>query len=404
MLLRCVDAKTFILPDGRTIDSVGLVAMREELPAFSRSANSSSEAELIVCTLSIPAHKCLLAQVPVGKREAKVLRKTLLWTFEEALLEPAEAEHFAIGVIAGGSAAVCVVNKSWFEEVLANLAAAGIRPTAAVPEILLVPWQPGQWSLLIEDRPGSTQVCLVRFSHCEGVVCSLHNLQFILQAKLNEHADSAESVVIFADAATASVVRNQLPALLQSRVETRPCIDWMKLEPAEAELNLLQDEFAPRLPWQRWWKQWRLVAMLAAALLATDLVATILQTAKVERTTSAIETDIVELFQSVQPEAAVIDPQLQLERAVATLGGDEKNGFTELLERMAPALESSAGIEVQNLDYDSGTGELQMVIVSEGFAAAETLRAQLQNLGLDAELLGSSSEGARNRSRLRVGS
>jgi hypothetical protein len=44
-----------------------------------------------------------------------------------------------------------------------------------------------------------------------------------------------------------------------------------------------------------------------------------------------------------------------------------------------------------------------LVIVSDSFAAAEMLRAELQRLGLDAELLGSSSEGARNRSRLRIG-
>jgi general secretion pathway protein L len=403
VLLRCVDSGTFILPDGRLLDTAGLVAAREELLTAVRGTKPSQGSEIVDCTLAIPAQKCLLAQVPVSRQEVRMLRKTLPWTLEESLLEPAESAHFAIGKIMEDMALICVINKSWFAAVLSDLALAGIRPGVVVPEILLVPWQPGQWSLLIENRNGAVFTCLIRFGECDGLVCNLDNLQFILQARLNEKAETPESIVLFANAETSSVVRENLPSLLQARIRTSPPAIWSKIDVPSTGMNLLQEEFAPRIPWQRWCKEWRMVGMLTAALLVTDIVATVLQTAKVERARAAVEADIVELFQSVQPDAVIVDPQLQLERAVATLGGGKQVGLTKLLDSMAPALESLIAVEVQNLDYSSSTGELQMTIVSDSFAAAETLRADLQSLGLDAELLGSSSEGTRNRSRLRVG-
>jgi general secretion pathway protein L len=286
--------------------------------------------------------------------------------------------------------------------VLAELSAAGIHPATVVPEILLLPWQKGQLSLFIENQTGAEARCLIRFGECEGMACSLQNLQFVLQVLLNETAEAPENIVLFAHAETAAIVRQQLPPLLQSRVTLQPLLAWQTLATSNVDLNLLQGAFAPRLPWHHWWRQWRLVAMLLVGLLITDVVATTLQAAKVRQATAAIDEQIVDLFRSVQPDAAIVDPRLQLERAVTALGGRTHEGLTELLDRMAPALEASPAIQVQNLDYNSSTGELQLVIVSEGFAAAEALRAGLQSLGLEAELLGSSSEGTSSRSRLRV--
>src|SRR5687767_4338266 len=118
VLLRCLDIGTYTLPDGQLLDAAGLVAMHEKLSISSRNMNGHRDNSTDY-TLTIPAQKCLLTSVPVAKHEAALLRKTLPWVLEERLLEPAETQHFALGKIMGNTAAVCVVNSSWFAAVLA---------------------------------------------------------------------------------------------------------------------------------------------------------------------------------------------------------------------------------------------------------------------------------------------
>ncbi len=401
VLLRCIDTDKFILPDGELADSL-LLAERQAHGLGVDNDASSTAVNAGGWVLSVPAHKCLLTDVTVTKREIALLRKTLPWALEERLLEPAESQHFAVGTVRGETAAVCVINGAWLTAVLAGLSTAGIHPTTVVPQVLLLPWLAGEWSVAIDHEQGAETVCLIRFGESSGIACSWNNLHFVLQSLLNQTAETPEKISLFADSDSTTEALAHMPPLLQSRVATNSPVDWQHLANTHANMNLLQGPFAPRLPWRHWWQQWRLVAVLLLGLLVTDIVATALQTRKIQRMTAAVDTEIVDLFRSVQPEAAIVDPRLQLERAVATLGGSSHGGLTKLLERLAPALESSPAIQIQNLDYDSTSGELQLVIVSEGFTAAEELRAALQNLGLEAELLGSSSEGSSNRSRLRV--
>ena len=153
MLLRCMNSGTFVLHYCQVLYQERLVVMREQLLASSRSRNTSSTlANAADYTLVIPADKCLLTTIPVAKHEVRLLRKTLPWVLEERLLEPAETQHFAIGDIRDDRAAVCVINSSWLASVLTELSSAGITPTAVVPEILLLPWQQGQISVVVQNR------------------------------------------------------------------------------------------------------------------------------------------------------------------------------------------------------------------------------------------------------------
>ena len=108
-------------------------------------------------------------------------------------------------------------------------------------------------------------------------------------------------------------------------------------------------------------------------------------------------------YRSVAPDGAVVDPRLQLEQAIVALGGSAHPGFLTLLSRMQPVLAALPQARVASFDYDGSSGELQFTVETQDFAAAETLRSRLQELGLNAELLGSTSDGANSRTRLKVG-
>lgn|GEM_PF-663429 len=406
MLLRCLDINSFELPDGRVMDVIALghelsqSASGQQRPTTMRKIPATD-----VLTLVIPAQFCLATSVAVTKHEAPLLASTLPWTLEDRLIESPETLHFATGQINQGKAHVTVVSLSWMTELQAALGSANISPTAVVSEFSLLPWQEGQWTLLLEQDVGKAVRCVLRAGEYQGFVCVLSNLHFSLQLFLNENPQTPSDLVIYAVAELAQNVQQHLPALLQTKYTVLHQTWWQTIQPAiskQSVSNLLQGKFAPRFPWQHWWQQWRLVASLVLGLLVTDVVATVWQTKNVQQATAANDAGIVELFRSVQPDAVMVDPQLQLERAVAALGGNQHPRLTTLLQRMAPALEKMSATEIQSLDYNHNTGELQLVIVTDGFAAAEALRASLQALGLQTDLLGSSSEGSRSRSRLRV--
>ena len=111
--------------------------------------------------------------------------------------------------------------------------------------------------------------------------------------------------------------------------------------------------------------------------------------------------ETVALYRQAQPQGELVDPVLQLQQLVSASGGSEQR-LLPLLSRMAPVLATEPGSTVEALDFDAATGELQVELRSSGLSVIESLRSKLQAAGLVAELVGSSSEGNTNRSRLRV--
>jgi general secretion pathway protein L len=400
VLLRCLDTDCFMLPDGHTCDAATVAAVLDGM----RPAGTGRHAVAIAPDLLLPAARCLLTTVPVARHEARLLHRTLPWRLEDRLLEPAGELHFATSAVRQGHADVCAVNKAWLAEVLAALAAAGLQPRRAVSELLQLPWHSSQWTVLMPATDSAP--CLVRHGRHAGFACAATNLQLALQLLLNESPEPPHALVVYAAPDLDFVATDLLPPLLLTRLQLQrqEARDLLQTALPEPTCNLLQGAFAPRLPLARWWQQWRIAALLLVALLLTDVTLTGLQTRALAQQTAAAEAELLALFRSVQPEGAVVNPRLQLQQAIAGLGGRVQPGFLTLLGRMAPALAAQPGAAIRSLDYSAATGELGLLVETPGFAAAESLRMNLQQAGLQAELLGSSSDGSRSLTRLRVGS
>lgn len=393
MLLRCLESGRFALSEGPPLTAPELAArLRTTLAA------QGSPADL---HLLLPAARCLVTTLPVAKHEVRLLAKTLPWTLEERLLEPAEQMHVAHGPVVNGLAPATAINAAWLQQVLAALAAAGLKAQAASSELLLLPWQAGHWSVFIPTDAGAP--VLVRHGAHAGFACARANLRTALQLLLNESHEAPRQLVLITEAAAAVDTSVVVPVLLQSRLALqRQSFAQLLHTPPLLACNFLQGRFAPPLPLAAWWRQWRLAAALLAGLLVTDLALSGYESVRLQREAERSEAELLSLYRSVQPDGLIVDPRLQLEQALAALGGGQ-TGLLSLLTRMAPALQAAPDALVQNLEYDSSSGEVQVQILTADFAAAENLRSRLQQLGLQAELLGSSSDGAGSRTRLRVG-
>lgn len=392
MLLRCLESGLFALSDSQPLTATQVAT---------RVRGNMTPVTPAPLHLLLPAPRCLVTTVPVAKHETRLIALTLPWTLEERLLEPVEQLHFAHGPVAAGAAPVTVINSAWLQQVLGELRAAGLEPQSACSDISLLPWQGGQWTVFIPAAADAA--VLVRHGEHAGFACARANLQTALQLLLNEHNEPPHHFTVIAEA-SAPVDDALFPALLQSRVMLqRQSLEQRMRAAVLPTCNLLQGRFAPPLPWAQWWRQWRLAAAVLAALLVTDLALSAYATFSLNREAERNEAALLALYRSVQPDGVVVDPRLQLEQALAAVGATGQDSFLALLSRMAPALQASPDATVQNLEYDGSTGDLQVQLLTSDYAVAETLRTRLQQLGLQAELLGSSSDSAGSRTRLRVG-
>jgi type II secretion system protein L len=395
VLLRCVEPGRYVVDGER--DAPPLTAV--EVAARLRGRLTPQNAPDLHVLL--PAARCLVTTLPVAKHEQKHLHSTLPWTLEERLLEPAEQMHCAHGPVVAGVASVAAINAAWLQQVLDDLRAAGLQPQSACSELFLLPWQAGLWSVYLPAA--SDAPVLVRHGAHAGFACARSNLHTALQLLLNEHGEAPRQVVVLAEAATQIDNAALFPVLLQARlVPQRQSAAQLMGAMTLPDCNLLQGRFAPALPWAAWWRQWRVAAALFAGLLLTDLALSAYQAFRLNRAAAGHEAAVIELYRSVQPDGVVVDPRLQLEQALAAVGAAGQEGFLSLLSRMAPALQATPDARVQNIEYDGTSGDLQLQVLTTDLAA-ENLRAQLRQQGLEAELLGSSNDSAGNRTRLRVG-
>ena len=121
-----------------------------------------------------------------------------------------------------------------------------------------------------------------------------------------------------------------------------------------------------------------------------------------ENRNGELRAQIEQAYRKAIPRGAVLDPEKQLRRQVNVMTGASGQGFVSLLGQIGPVLGAVDGLILQSLNYNEKQSEVRLTIVAASFDDVETARADLEALGLKAELTGSSSEGDKTRARLRV--
>jgi type II secretion system protein L len=178
----------------------------------------------------------------------------------------------------------------------------------------------------------------------------------------------------------------------------------MLSEPAVPPLNLLQGDFALRLPLKRWWRQWRAVAAVFAVALALQLAATYLDYLGLKRENLALRAAVEESYRKAFPRGAVVDAEKQLHRQLDALrGSGQTGGFVSLMSRVGEVIAGRPGTTIASINYNDRGDEMRMNIIATDYETVEQVRAAINGAGLEAEMESSSAQGDRVRARLRVG-
>lgn len=390
--------KTTLLINPGPGDQFAWRAVGEELPRSGSAAELAAdpavpEAELV---LIVPAQKVLLQSVAFEAHERRLLRQTVPYSLEEELVDDVAEQHFALGAVGDGEVPVAVVERQWLAEWLQRCAGAGLDIKRALPEQLLLPWRPGCWSL----APGAER-WLVRVGPYRGFALEPDSAALALQLMLDSAAELPQRLLV-CGAEPDPALLAQLPELLRGIVERSDAPAPHLPAPGEATLNLLQGPFARTLPWQRWWREWRLPAQVLGAALVVQLLVGGLQHHQLEKRNLALRQQIEQVYRGVEPRGVVNNPELQLQRKVKTLQGQGGAGFMPLLQQVGAALKSVPGIQVQNLTYSERQGEIRLSLTAPSFKDAESVRTAIAGKGLDAQLVGSNADGDKTRAQLRI--
>jgi type II secretion system protein L len=356
-------------------------------------AAAAADAELV---LAVPAQRALLREVTVAAHERRLLRQTVPYSLEEELVDDVDGQHFAFGPLQGGRVPVAIVGRAWLASALERAAAAGLDIRRIVPEQLLLPWREGCWTLLAE--PGRW---VVRAGPWRGFALEPEAAALALQLLLDDAESVPRQLLVYSDEAPETLLP-QLPELLRGVAELHAAGELPP--PAAAPLiDLRQGAFARALPWRRWWRSWRWpLAAVAVAVVVQFAVAAVQHWQLSERNLE-LRRQIEQVYRSVEPQGAVVEPERQLRRKVQALQGQSAGALLPLLEQVGGALRSIDGIALQNLTYSERQGEVRLNLSAPSFADVEKLRQALAAKGLRAELVGSNADGDRTRAQMRIG-
>jgi len=348
---------------------------------------------------AVPGQDVRLLRLPITADERKHIVKSLPFMLEEQVAADIDDLQFAYHALDKTHLGVAVCSMQKMAEWQALLDGyPGINRW--VPEPLLLPWQEGEWCLLLE---GDNAV--IRTGLCEGCSIERNMVQALLASAL-QGAASPQAVIVYGADQVADTAL--LPTDLQDAVQWRRGNFYSALMLSESVgtsvLNLLQGAYAPRLPLARWWRQWRAVAAVFAIAFSLHLLATYVDYRSLKNENLALRTAVQDSYRKAYPRGAVVDAEKQLRRQLDALHGSaQSSGFVSLMDQVGSVIATRPGTTIVSINYNDKGDEMRMNIVAADFEAVEQMRADINEAGLQAVMESSSAQGDQVRARLRVG-
>jgi len=350
----------------------------------------------------IEAEDATVKTVAFDDHERKLLRQTIPYSLEDDSVDDVDELHFSLGIANGDSMPLAIVSKNLLEKISSDLAQDEIEVGEFLSELHCIPWQENSWSLLVDGERW-----LVRSGQHEGFALQPEIACQAMQILLDGAGLTPQRLTIYCQQESQADVVEFIPDKLRGIVEWQMASYWQVMSQGfidneKIAINLLQGEFAPKLPWNKWWLNWRVVAAFLMTAILIQLVASYTELSVLEGRNIALRAEIEKHYRSAVPTGAVMDPERQLRRKVNALKGSNGAGFVALLVQIGPVLKTIDGVSLQSLNYSEKQSEFRLTILAPGFNDVETVRAGLEKLGLVAELTGSSADGSNTRARLRI--
>lgn len=389
-VVRFIDGELYWYPPGSS-EPPRRLADEEELTRM-ESLAAARRAPLI---LAVPGADVRLQEMAITAAEKRHIRNSLPFMLEDEFASDLEDLHIAMQTLGKLSLAVASCEHSRMQE---WAEAVQDLPVLAqwVPEPLLLPWQAGELTLVIE----SGQV-LARSGACTGFSVETDMAQALLAAM---DKDDILTVVAYGEHQESDMA--VIPEGMRDRLQWRVggfSAALMLAEESRQRLNLRQGIYGPSLPLDLWWRQWRWPAAAVAAAFVVQVLANYVDYSQLEAENLRMRQQIQDSYREVIPRGAVVDPEKQLGRQLAELKGDAHGGsFVALMDRIGRVVNAHKGAQLSSVNFSNRLGDVRINLLAPDFPAVESIRTQLADAGLEAELENSNAQGEQVRARLKV--
>jgi general secretion pathway protein L len=313
------------------------------------------------------------------------------------LTEDVDQLSFAIGHRRGsGATPVAVVSRSVLQGWIADLSAAGLEPQAIYPDISLMPENPGQTVLWLENdrlavrRPGAMPFAVELAPVKEALVVA-SVIGDPLQA--SEEPKPKESAILYVTREDWARVQDEFEQLLEEFASLKVQLlsdgplPWLArgMNTADA-VNLLQGEFSRTADYSERWRRWRLAAGLAAALLVVHVAAQALQIRQAKHESAALDSEISQVFSSAMPGDKLADPRRQMQSKLERIrkSGAGPQHFLRTLQTLSGALAVTPKTTISALSYRENA--LDMTLNAPSLAELSQLTQFVGKEGLAAEI------------------
>ena len=342
--------------------------------------------------LVAPGETVLLHPTVVPSRKRSTWARAVPYALEDQVVEDIEALHFVLGNAPDGDRLpVAVVGHATLRAWLETCAQSGLTPAVVVPEPLLLPWQDGDWSVLLENRRA-----VVRLGRWDGFTTERETLGLLLAQALAEVGDDKPRRLRLWG--TAGDFSEAAVAELDREIETGPA-EPLQLYAATyqpgATLNLLQGPHGRQTQWGRWLRPWRAAAALAGLWVLVQGGASLYERWRLERELVALGAEMERVYKDAVPGSTrIVNPKVQLEARLRELrpSGTGGGALLDLLNRGGQPLANFPDVVLRGFSYRDG--QLDLSLQGGSPAVLDQLRQQLnQQTGLQAEIRTTQREG-----------
>src|SRR5229473_4013215 len=377
-----------------TIDDTGESETTRQRGSLTLAAAVSRTGKVVALA---PATQILLAEPELPPGSGVKLARAVPFALEEHLTEDIDQLSFAVGRRRPrGGTPVAAVSRAVLQGWLSDLNAAGLEPLAIYPDILLMPENPGQTVLWLEQerlavrRPGKLPFAVELSPVSEALVVA-----GVIADPLNTDSEPKvpENAILYVTRDDWARIHDEFEQLTEKfeslKVQLLPDgpLPWLARTLAATDaVNLLQGEFTRVTDFSARWRQWRTAAALGAILLAVHVAAQALQIRQAKHEAAALDGQIASVFSAAMPAEAMQDPRRQMQSRIDRIrkSGASPEYFLRTLKVLGDAMAVTPKTDIDGLSYREES--LDMRVRAPSLAALSQLSQLIGKQGMTAEI------------------
>ena len=354
--------------------------------------------------LLAPGVDTLLATPSLPTQNRQRLLQAIPFALENQLASDIESSHFTIGKRQENETTpVAVVSHLRMESWIDRLEAAGIRLSAIYPEILCLPWDNDEWSILADN-----EIVLVRTGDYSGFAIDPGNTQQILELLL-ERVDETQpgKLNIFATKGAENLIDESRLSELNCEIALTPCDQPLQLladncHPQHCH-NLLHSKYRQDTGQQLIWRSWYPAMAVGLVVLILTVTTSTLEYRTLSKQEAELKQQIEQLFKQTFPETKrIINPRVQMTQKLKELraSGSLSSSFLELLNLSGKAIKQQSTAGLEGISYREGQLDIRLTI--RDLQLLDQLKQTLEQSQLSVEIRSANAQKNQVKAHLQV--